>query len=159
VFIVISVRVYGDAVINHMTSSGNDIQDHRTYSGDSCNYWYGRSATAQSPYFTHGFTYHLNPNTQQRPALEYPAVPYNILDFHCQRKIRNWSDPHDLNFGWLSDLADLKTESPKVQDRLASHLVDLLSIGMSGFRIDAAKHIAPKDLASILGRGLVIWIF
>jgi alpha-amylase len=28
-------------------------------------------------------------------------------------------------------------------------LVELLSLGASGFRIDAAKHIAPEDLSAI----------
>jgi len=49
-------------------------------------------------------------------------------------------------------LTDLNTEKPYVQDRIATYLVDLLSIGFSGFRIDAAKHIGPASLAQIFGR-------
>lgn len=49
-------------------------------------------------------------------------------------------------------LTDLNTAKPYVQDRIASYLVDLLSIGFSGFRVDAAKHIGPADMAHIMGR-------
>lgn len=38
-----------------------------------------------------------------------------------------------------------------MRERIADYFVDLLSIGFSGFRIDAAKHIQPKDLAAIFG--------
>jgi hypothetical protein len=31
-------------------------------------------------------------------------------------------------------------------------MTDLLSIGMSGFRVDAAKHVKPEDLAAIFGQ-------
>jgi alpha-amylase len=37
-----------------------------------------------------------------------------------------------------------------VQQRIADYLTSLLSIGFSGFRIDAAKHIQPDDLVGIL---------
>lgn len=39
-----------------------------------------------------------------------------------------------------------------MQERIAAYLTDLISIGFSGFRIDAAKHIKPDSLASILGK-------
>jgi alpha-amylase len=51
----------------------------------------------------------------------------------------------------LDGLTDLNTEHPYVQQRIADYLTDLLSIGFSGFRIDAAKHISPDDIAAILG--------
>lgn len=49
-------------------------------------------------------------------------------------------------------MADLDTESEYVRQRIAAYLTDLVSIGFSGFRIDAAKHIKPDSLAAILGR-------
>jgi alpha-amylase len=54
-----------------------------------------------------------------------------------------------LNNGWLSGLADLDTETDYVRERIAAYMVDLLSIGFSGFRVDAAKHIQPESLAAI----------
>ncbi|RPB21087.1 glycoside hydrolase [Terfezia boudieri ATCC MYA-4762] len=143
------VRVYADAVTNHMTSQGNDIQNHRV---SSCSLYAGRNATAGAPYYTSGNTYLLNPQTGQRPALEFPAVPYGPTDFHCERSLNSWSDGQTITKGWLLGLTDLNTEKPYVQDRIATYLVDLLSIGFSGFRVDAAKHIGPASMAAILGR-------
>ncbi|KAF8462963.1 glycoside hydrolase superfamily [Kalaharituber pfeilii] len=143
------VRVYADAVINHMAAGGTDIQNHRT---TSCSYYSGRNATDGSPYFTSGNTYMLNPYTGLRPALEYPAVPYGPTDFHCERSLNSWTDGNIITKGWLVGLADLNTEKAYTQDRIATYLVDLLSIGFSGFRVDAAKHIGPASMAAILGR-------
>ena len=154
------VRVYADAVINHMAGHGNDILNHRNFVRTNqsdptqgyCAYWGAKNGTAQSPFYTHGFTYELMEKTQDRPALEFPAVPYTMDDFHCYRRISRYDEPFDLNYGWLADLADLATEKPNVQDRISTYLADLISIGFSGFRIDAAKHIHPDDIASILGQ-------
>jgi alpha-amylase len=52
-----------------------------------------------------------------------------------------------LNNGWLVGLSDLDTESEYVRQRIASYLTDLLGIGFSGFRMDAAKHIYPESLS------------
>ena len=45
---------------------------------------------------------------------------------------------------------DLQPDAMFRQERIAAYLGDLLSIGFSGFRIDAAKHIKPDDLVAIL---------
>lgn len=147
----VGVRVYADAVPNHMSGNGNDVQNHRNDAG-SCSYWSGHNATANSPYYTHGYTYLINPYTGTRPALEYPAVPYGPLDFHCEAPISSWTDGEVITKGWLVGLADLNTETDYVQDRIATYFVDLLSIGFSGFRVDSAKHIGPTSLAQIFGR-------
>jgi len=57
-----------------------------------------------------------------------------------------------LNNGWLSGLTDLDTETEYVRERIAAYFTDLLSIGFSGFRIDAAKHIQPASLSAILAK-------
>jgi alpha-amylase len=49
----------------------------------------------------------------------------------------------------LSGLADLDTESDYVRDRIAAYMTDLISIGFSGFRVDAAKHIKPESLTAL----------
>lgn len=61
----------------------------------------------------------------------------------------SWTDPFILNYGWLVNLVDLNTESEYVRQRIADYFTDLLSIGFSGFRMDAAKHISPDNLAQI----------
>lgn len=49
-------------------------------------------------------------------------------------------------------MSDLNTEHANVQERIATYFATLLSIGFSGFRIDAAKHIGPTSVSQILAR-------
>lgn len=135
------VRVYADAVINHMTGGGNDKLNHRNGSSDWCTNWSSKDSTDHSYMSTHSWTYEFNNNTGLIPGMEYPSAAYNAMDFHCERVLNSWTDPFALNNGWLSGLADLDTESDYVRERIAAYLTDLISIGFSGYRIDAAKHI------------------
>lgn len=52
----------------------------------------------------------------------------------------------------LVGLSDLNTGSEYVRDQIAGYLNRLTSLGVDGFRVDAAKHINPGDLAAIKGR-------
>eukprot|EP00884_Botryococcus_braunii_P015800 jgi/Botrbrau1/2903/Bobra.0036s0044.1 len=54
--------------------------------------------------------------------------------------------------GDMRGLPDLRTGSPYVQSQLAGYLNDLASLGVAGMRLDAAKHIYPPDLWSIISR-------
>jgi alpha-amylase len=151
------LRVYADAVVNHMSGNGNDMNYHRNPSA-GCTYWPPKTSSGElvnktSPYYTPGYTYQINPHTQQGTnVLEYPRVPYGPMDFHCEKSLNSWSDPNILDSGWLTGLTDLDTSSDYVRQRIADHFVDLMSIGFSGFRVDAAKHICPDDLAAIFGK-------
>jgi len=149
----VGVRVYADAVVNHMAGNGNDMfPTHRTPSGGSCIYWGNKNGSAGSPWYTCGYQYQNNTWTNNYPTLEFPAVPYGPLDFHCQRPLNSWNDPFILNYGWLDNLCDLNTESDYVRQRIADYFTQLLSIGFSGFRVDAAKHISPDNLAAIFAK-------
>ena len=146
------VRVYSDAVINHMAGNGNDMYaDHRNSAG-SCVHWGPKAGSAGSPWWTTGWQYKDNDYTGKRPVLEFPAVPYGPSDFHCERSLSSWTDGNILNLGWLSGLTDLNTEKEYVQQRIADYITTMLSMGVSGIRIDAAKHIAPEYLAQIFKR-------
>ena len=150
------VRVYADAVVNHMSGGGNDIQNHRNGNDSYCTNW-GAKGTSDvsgkgSPYFTHAWTYEKPENTGLVPGVEYPSAAYIPTDFHCERSLNSWSDPFQLNNGWLEGLCDLDTESDYVRERIAAYMTDLISIGFSGFRIDAAKHIQPESLAAIFAK-------
>jgi alpha-amylase len=90
--------------------------------------------------------YYPDNSTSLPPGLEYPNAGYIATDFHCERSLNSWTDPFLLNNGWLVGLADLDTESDYVRERLAAYMTDLLGIGFSGFRVDAAKHIYPDSL-------------
>ncbi|PVH72796.1 glycoside hydrolase family 13 protein [Cadophora sp. DSE1049] len=140
------VRVYADAVVNHMVGQGTDVQNHRN---SDCSLYSGHNATAGSPYYTSGNTYLINPQTGTRPTMEFPAVPYGPSDFHCERSISSWTDMNQVTKGYLVGLTDLNTENAYTQDRIATYIVDLLSIGFSGVRFDAAKHIGPSSIAAI----------
>ena len=143
------VRVYSDAVINHMAGNGNDMYpDHRNNAG-SCIHWGPKAGSAGSPWYTTGWQYENNIYTGVRPGLEFPSVPYIATDFHCERELNSWTDPNILNYGWLTGLTDLNTEKEYVQQRIADYITDMISMGVSGIRIDAAKHISPKNLAMI----------
>jgi alpha-amylase len=176
----LGVRVYADAVINHMSGGGNDMGQHRNTQGSTCVTWgnkssslaaqwaggatqddnstgtgnvtVGAAAGGPSPYYTQSYVFDSSPATGLPPSQEFPAAAYGPLDFHCERVLNAWNDPLQLNAGWLTGLTDLNTESEHVQERIAAYLTDLLSIGMSGFRIDAAKHIRPDDLVAIFGK-------
>ena len=144
------VRVYADAVVNHMSGGGNDVWDsHRNGNGGGCALWGAKESTGGSPYFTQDFMYMHSNNTQEEPGMEYPAAAYIATDFHCERSLNSWTDPFILNNGWLVGLSDLDTESDYVRERIAAYLTELISIGFSGFRIDAAKHIYPESLSAI----------
>ena len=49
-------------------------------------------------------------------------------------------------------MPDLNTGSPYVQDQIATYMKTLLGWGVAGFRIDAAKHMAPTDVKAILDK-------
>eukprot|EP00047_Mylnosiga_fluctuans_P006418 m.246766 g.246766 ORF g.246766 m.246766 type:complete len:724 (+) comp15173_c0_seq1:482-2653(+) len=150
------VRVYADAVINHMVGGGNDANPyHRNQQGSSCNTWPNKNTSGGidgSPMYTQDFAYLLGNYSGQPPSQEFPGAMYGPTDFHCERPLNSWTDPLDLNAGWLSGLVDLNTETDWVQERIAAYLTDIISIGFSGFRIDAAKHIQPPDLVAIFSK-------
>ena len=116
------VDIYADAIINHMTGVGEGV---------------GVAGSVYGRY-------------------EYP-VPYGYDDFHhCDRHgdddIRNYQDAWEVRNCELAELADLNTGDEAVQIKITAYLSDLLDTGVAGFRIDAAKHMEPENIAAILGR-------
>ncbi|CAF3812638.1 unnamed protein product [Rotaria sordida] len=148
----LGVRVYIDAVLNHFTGAGNDLNQHRNPVG--CVKWGNKTTSAsvdrQSPFYTHAYTYQYNRNTGKSPSNEYPGAALGPEDFHCDRPVNSWGDLFILNNGWLVGLTDVDTSKDNVRERQAAYLVDMLSLGASGFRLDAAKHISPEDISAIL---------
>ncbi|OJX94654.1 MAG: alpha-amlyase [Micrococcales bacterium 73-15] len=115
------VDVIADAVVNHMT--GQDAPG---------------TGWAGSPY----------------EHYSYPGL-YTEDDFHhCglapNDDIADYSDAAQVQTCELVNLADLDTADPEVQASIRGYLEDLLDLGVAGFRIDAAKHIAAEDVAAIL---------
>jgi alpha-amylase len=116
------VKIYVDAVLNHMAGGAS--------TGPGSN---GCSYTQYS----------------------YPCVPYGNNDFHhCGRNgnddIRSWTDRWEVQNCELVDLSDLATESSYVRGKLTGYLNDLISLGVDGFRLDAAKHMPVADIQAVL---------
>jgi alpha-amylase len=83
---------------------------------------------------------------------DYPGT-YQNQDFHgCRQQISDYRNRDNVQTCELAGLADLDTGSDYVRSRLAAYLNDLSSLGVDGFRIDAAKHIAAADLSAIKGK-------
>lgn len=117
----VGVDVIADAVINHMT--GQDLPGT------------GVAGSAHEHY-------------------SYPGL-YGPDDFHhCgltgDDDIHDYGSREQVQTCELVNLADLDTASAPVRDRIGAYLDDLLSLGVAGFRIDAAKHIAADDVAAIV---------
>ena len=127
----VGVKIYVDAVINHMTGSrfGNDPNFGTGICGSS-------------------FDYRTNPT-----QYSYPAVPFEQHHFHnppCE--IQNFGDRFQVQNCNLLALSDLDTGRADVRGRIADYLNDLVNIGVRGFRIDAAKHMHTDDIGAILAR-------
>jgi len=58
------VRVYADAVTNHMTGGGNDMwEHHRNGNNGNCATWGAKDTTGIDPYFTQDFDFENSNNT------------------------------------------------------------------------------------------------
>lgn len=122
------VRIYVDVVINHMTGSGGTGQG------------------------TGGSSYDAN-------SLQFPGVPYGPTDFNdgsnCHTSdlsIHNYQNPEEVRNCRLSGLLDLNAGKDYVQGKIAEYLNHLIDLGVTGFRVDAAKHMWPDDLKAIFGK-------
>lgn len=83
---------------------------------------------------------------------DYPGL-YSGADMDdCRATVSNYQDRANVQNCELVQLADLDTGEEYVRGRIAGYLNDLLSLGVDGFRIDAAKHMPAADLANIKSR-------
>ncbi|KAJ7443200.1 glycoside hydrolase [Mycena galericulata] len=116
------VKVISDTLFNHMTGGDSGV------------------GTAGSSYT------HYN----------YPGI-YQTTNFHhCGLEpgddIVNYDNRIEVQTCQLDNLADLATDTDFVQGVLAAYGNHLISLGVDGFRLDAAKHMAASDINNILGR-------
>ncbi|MCT4353014.1 alpha-amylase family glycosyl hydrolase [Streptomyces sp. Je 1-79] len=83
---------------------------------------------------------------------DYPGL-YSGGDMDdCRATISNYQDRANVQNCELVGLPDLDTGEDWVRGRIAAYLNDLLSLGVDGFRVDAAKHMPAADLANIRSR-------
>lgn len=114
------VEIYADAVINHMTGQNDPGVG-----------WAGSEYE------------HYN----------YPGI-YTEDDFHyCgtpDDDIWNYRDAFEVHNCELVNLADLATGTDHVRETVSAYLEDLVSLGVTGLRIDAAKHMPAEDVEAIV---------
>ena len=115
------VKVYVDAVINHMTGQGD-----RTYNG-----------VRYSHFYYPGLYSYRNFHHQ---GTDCPTATGGIQDFNNYQQVTQCE---------LLGLADLDTGDLATRDLIAGYLNRLLAIGVSGFRVDAGKHLGEQDAIAI----------
>ncbi|MDT0328751.1 carbohydrate-binding module family 20 domain-containing protein [Nocardiopsis lambiniae] len=116
------VRIYVDAIVNHMTGDGDGV---------------GSAGTAWAKY--------------DHPDLFGDGTAgYSHADFGpCYEEITNWNDKEEVQNCQLVGLADLNTADPRVRDQIKRYLNGLVDLGVGGFRVDAAKHVPEAHIADI----------
>jgi alpha-amylase len=83
---------------------------------------------------------------------DYPGL-YGPADFHdCRQNVTDYGNAENVTQCELVGLADLDTSAEAVQNQLVDYLGELVEMGVTGFRIDAAKHIRNEELAEILDK-------
>ncbi|GLH05678.1 Alpha-amylase [Gryllus bimaculatus] len=79
----------------------------------------------------------------------YPAVSYSSENFHSTCSVNNYNDANNVRNCELSGLHDLDQSQSYVRGKIVDYLNTLVSHGVAGFRVDAAKHMWPADLEAI----------
>ena len=114
------VRIYVDAVVNHMAAGSGTATNGNIFS----------SSTLTYPFFSAG-DFHPNCDIQ---GGDYGSPGNRNSVMNCR----------------LVGLPDLKTESTYVQGQIRNYFNKLVAMGVDGIRIDAAKHIQPSHIGAIL---------
>ena len=116
------VKIFADAVINHRASNCQN----------------GCKGLSGAEFDQYRFT--------------YPDMGYD--DFHHERCRDGivYTKLETVRNCMLLALPDLNTDRPETQTKIADYLKTLMKFGVYGFRIDAAKHMAPEGLSAILAK-------
>ncbi|MEU5884134.1 carbohydrate-binding module family 20 domain-containing protein [Spirillospora sp. NPDC047279] len=122
------VRVYVDAVVNHMAGTNNAA---------------GVVGYAGSTFTGYGY-----------PQVPYGYGDFHHPGDNCPTGggINDWNNESQVTSCELLSLSDLYTEKDDVRGKIAGYLNDLVGLGVDGFRVDAVKHIRKDDFAAILAR-------
>ncbi|XP_063383598.1 alpha-amylase 1-like [Cydia fagiglandana] len=121
----VGVRIYVDAIINHMSGSWNE---NVGTGGSTANF--GQWHYPAVPYGGNDFNW---------PHCVISGNDYGC----CAERVRNCE---------LSGLKDLNQGTEYVRQMITGYMNRLIDMGVAGFRIDAAKHMWPGDLRIIYDR-------
>ena len=121
----VGVRIYVDAIINHMGAAAGQGSAGTDYNAGSLSF----------------------------PGVPYGSNDFN--DKKCRSNsgsIESYNDIYQVRNCRLVGLPDLALGDDYVRNKVAGYLNSLIDIGVAGFRFDAAKHMWPGDLQAILGK-------
>src|SRR5918994_5120453 len=137
------VRIYADAVINHMASCRPDC--------DAGQPQFGNRGVDGTTYELGKFRFNDLFDDEDKNRVPGALQSFQPEHFHhgCTQ-VTNWNDTWQVQNCELERLADLATEREDVRNTIANYLVSLFALGIDGLRIDAAKHFPPADLRAIL---------
>ena len=83
-------------------------------------------------------------------SFNYPDLdPSDFNNYNCSP---NYGDQWSVWHCALSGMPDLNVENEATQQKVANYLKNLMSMGVYGFRNDAAKHMQPGGIAGILAK-------
>lgn len=117
------VRIYADVVLNHMAAINSKPM-------------VGSTGSLADP-----------------DKFSYPSVPYEVKHFNKPCDISDWSNATLFrNCRLTTELRDLDQSQEHVRIKIVDYMNELISLGVSGFRIDNAKHMWPSDLENIFSR-------
>ncbi|KAJ8717173.1 hypothetical protein PYW08_005572 [Mythimna loreyi] len=121
----VGVRIYVDAVINHMTGEPPE-----------------NVGTAGSTAVFNQWDYPAVPYSREH--FNWPHCVIDDIDYTTNAsRVRNCE---------LVGLKDLNQGHEHVRDMIVNFMNELIHLGVAGFRIDAAKHMWPEDLRIIYDR-------
>ncbi|XP_047486576.1 alpha-amylase-like [Penaeus chinensis] len=122
----VGVRIFVDAVVNHMAALGRK-----------------GTGSGGTPF--------------DGDAHDFPGVPYTAEHFTPKElcpsgdgNVNNYGDPNNVRNCNLVALTDLYGATDYVRKAVAGYFSKLVDIGVAGFRVDAAKHMWPEDLAAMM---------
>uniref|UniRef100_H2Z2M5 Alpha-amylase n=1 Tax=Ciona savignyi TaxID=51511 RepID=H2Z2M5_CIOSA len=120
----VGVRIYVDAVINHMCGAG------------------GAGTGTGGSYY--------DANTEDFPAVPFSSMDFNDANCYTDSgSIENYQDPNQVRNCKLVGLLDLNQSKDYVRGKIIDFMNDMTSLGVAGFRVDACKHMWPGDIEVI----------
>ncbi|NEG69258.1 type I pullulanase [Bifidobacterium choloepi] len=127
------VGIIADVVLNQTT--GSDVADG-DQTGTAGTVYNGEEGTYP------GFTGESD---------QYPdgLTSADFHDYENGKSISDYTNQTEVQEGRLSSMWDFDSESAKIQDIQSDYLAKLYDLGVTGFRIDAAKHINTDSLKAI----------
>ncbi len=117
-----NVEIYADVVINHTTGLAEQNEIKNGYAGST-------------------FSAYSYP--------DYEEQHFHKCGLNGDNSIKDYKNRFEVQNCNLAYCLDLKTSLPYVQQKLTAYLNDLISLGVDGFRVDAAKHIPVEDMNRI----------